>query len=116
MNEFEKKILKFGLALVGIFILNILATYFSIFAHVHELKILAFVLNIKNADLAFKIMLHAPGIIINLLFGILLFFDCRKELTNYILISILGGLVPVLGLMFYFIEKFSLSKIKDHVK
>lgn len=107
MNEFEKKILKFGLALVGIFILNDLAKVYLPILYYNQYK---------DVDLVLKIMGFAPRIILNLLFGILLFYDCRKEISNYILISILGGLVPVVGLMFYFIEKFSLPKIRDHAK
>lgn len=105
MNEFNKKILKFGLALIGIYVLNILATSLLPIIDVHQFK---------NMDLILKIMWRVPRIIINLLFGILLFFDCRKEITNYKLISILGALIPIVGLMFYFIEKFSLPKIQDH--
>lgn len=107
MNEFEKKILKFGLALVGIYILNVLATTLLPIINVHQFK---------NVDLILKIMWSAPKITINLLFGILLFFDCRNETLNYILISILGVLTPIVGLMFYFIEKFLLPKIQDHAK
>ena len=101
MKTIEKKILKYLLILIGIFILKRLSiAYLPILLNIYESN---------DIEKGFLIKAISP-IIINIFFGLILFFDCRKEIHNYYTISILGAIVPIVGLMFYFIESFSFKK------
>ena len=98
MKRLENKILKYFLILSGMFILNILLTVF--FPKIVDL------FEFKDPGKAFNIWIKIFPYFINLLFALILYADCRKETKNYLTIPILGIFVPIVSLMFFFIESY----------
>ena len=70
----------------------------------------------EDMEKAFSLIFKIPRVVINIVFGFILHLDCRNEIKNQYLIPILGAIIPIVGLMFYFIEKFTLIKNYDHDK
>jgi len=107
MTVLEQKIVKYLIVLLGMFILTFLSNVF--------LPML-----IKNWDfiyywdISILVTYTIPGYLIKIGFGIILCFDCRKEINHYYLIPILGVIFPVIGLIFYFIERFLLNLNNTH--
>ena len=102
MTVLEKKIVKYLMVLLGMFVLTFLSNAF-----------LPMLMRdwdfIYYWDISILVTYTIPGYIIKIIFGIILFFDCRKEIKNYYLIPVLGVIFPAIGLIFYFIESFLLN-------
>ena len=108
MKDFEKIILKYILILVGMFLVIFLFNTIVLTSiNFHQFK---------NFDKAYNLFKIIPPIVINIIFGFILYIDCRTEIRNRYLIPILGAVMPIVGLMFYFIEKYALLKIYNNDK
>jgi hypothetical protein len=107
MTVLEQKIVKYLIVLLGMFVLTSIYIIF--------LPILTQNFNfIDYWNIRILVTVTIPEIIIRIIFGIILYFDCRKEINNYYLIPILGVISPVIGLIFYFIERFLLNLNNTH--
>ena len=102
MKDFEKKILKYILILLGMFLIIFLFnTIVLTSVNFHQFK---------DFDKAYNLTKIIPPIIIDIIFGFILYMDCRTEIRNKYLIPVLGAMAPIVGLMLYFIEKTALQK------
>jgi hypothetical protein len=108
MKEFKNEIIKYMLLLLGIAIINLLLNLFLI-------RIIDFQ-QFDDPGKAYHLLFKLALIFVNLIFGLILFLDYRKEMKNRYMIPILGAIVPIVGLMFYFIEKYTLSKVDENDK
>jgi peptidoglycan/LPS O-acetylase OafA/YrhL len=108
MKGFKDEIIKYMLLLLGIVIIDLLLNLFLI-------RILDFH-QFDDPGKAYHLFYKMALFIMNLLFGLILFLDYRKEMKSRYLIPILGAIVPIVGLMFYFIEKYTLSKVDENDK
>lgn len=108
MKDFEKKILKYILILLGMFLIIFLFNTIVLTSiNFHQFK---------DFDKTYNLFKIIPPIIIDIIFGFILYVDCRTEIRNRYLIPVLGAVLPIVGLMFYFIEKYALLKIIDNDK
>jgi hypothetical protein len=106
MKNLKKKVLKYVLLLIGIFVLNLLSTAF--------LPRLIDLTSFGSLDKAYQLAMIVPTHIVSILFGLILYFDCRREIRNYYVIPVLGALFPLAGTMFYFIESFLPNQNLSH--
>jgi len=108
MKEFKDEIIKYILLLLGIAIIDLLLNLFLI-------RIIDFH-QFNDPGKAYHLFYKLTLIIMNLIFGLILFVDYRKDMKNRYMIPILGAIVPIVGVMFYFIEKYTLSKVDENDK
>jgi hypothetical protein len=107
MTVFEKNIIKYLIVLLGMFVLTFLSSAF--------LPMLIRNWDFINYwDISILVNYTIPGYLIKIGFGVILYFDCRKEITHYYLIPILGIIFPVIGLVFYFVERLLLNLNDTH--
>ena len=90
----EKKVIKYLILLLSIFILNWLAK--------GPFQSYLYMLNFSMTDTAF-IMKIIPYIL-NFIIAVFLLIDCKKATKNYITIPLLGLLMPIIGICFYLID------------
>ena len=107
MTVLEKKIVKYLIVLLGMIVLTFLSNAFLPML----LRDWTF---INYWDITILATITIQGYKIKIVFGIILYFDCRKEINNYYLIPVLGVIFPVIGLIFYFIERFLLNLNNTH--
>ena len=113
MKDFKQKTLKYLLILGTVYILINLAGYFTAF----YLRDIGQLLSIDDTQKVVALTRVIPRILVGIVFGIILFSDCRKEIKNQYIIPFLGVIDPVVGTILYFIEKLALSKIqKDEIQ
>ncbi len=108
MKELKNDTIKYMLLLLGISIVNFLLNIFLI-------EVIDFH-QFEDAGKAHNLIIQVALILLNLIFGLILFVDCRKDMKNRYLIPILGAIVPIVGLMFYFIERYTLAKVCENDK
>lgn len=106
MKEIEKLAVKYFLLLLGFRLLD----YFLV------VQLPRILLNISvDAYMALdtEIIFYA-GYVLDLVFAIIVFYDAKKHLNNYILIPILTFIMPLFGIAFFLIEKYTLQNLVSH--
>ena len=98
MNQLESKCKKYLLLLVGLyFVKNVLAAIIPLIFH-------SLVTELPAVSSFYLIEINHH--LLNLVFSVLIYLDCKEESKNNLLIPLLAFLNPVLGTIFYFILTF----------
>ena len=107
MTDFKKKTLKYLVVLLVLYLgINLYSFFITFF-----MRDIENLFQITDPNVTFRLTIITSRIIFGSIFGIILYHDCRNEIKNKYLVPGLGAIVPIVGTMFYFIEKYSASKL-----
>lgn len=102
MKEFEKKILKYLVLLIGL-------TLFQYLNVIFLQKVIDFD-QFSDFGMNYFLSISSLNFLLNGIFAIILYLDCRNKARNYYLIPLLALFAPLVGVMLFFIENYSLQK------
>ena len=69
---------------------------------------------IDRPELLFEVFKKGYPYLLDLIFAIILYVDCKKDTKNIYTISLLGFISPILGACFYLIESYVQIKCKQN--
>lgn len=110
MKDFKQKSIKYLLILGAVYLFTNLVMFFSPFI----LEEIQQILRMDDTRRVLTMITIINKTLTGLIFGIILYSDCRKEIKNQYMVPLLGVFLPVFGTIFYFIEKYALSKSQYH--
>ena len=110
MKDFKQKSIKYLLILGAVYLFTNLVMFFSPII----LKDIMQQIGMDDTRKVLTMITIINKTLTGLIFGIILYTDCRKEIKNQYMIPLLGVFLPVFGTILYFIEKYALSKTQYH--
>jgi len=102
MKEFEKKILVYLGLLIGLALFQTLNGMFL-------QKVIDFE-QFNDLGMTYYLSISSIKYLLNGIFAFILYLDCRNKVRNYYLIPILALFAPIVGVILFFIENYSLLK------
>lgn len=105
MNQLESKCLKYLLLLVGVILLkNVTGIFIAFIPQWFDSKL---------SGNQFFYFFEASNGLINLVFALILYFDCKSNSQNKYIVPLLALFAPIVGTMFYFISEFLVQPQKS---